>query len=78
MPSIEDSLKAQIEAAEKKAEQDVIDANDKAKQAKTAQKTTMRDALKFDIVQQIIADQTKQKWADAKKTVKEAKEQNQR
>ncbi len=78
MPSIEESLKTDIEAAEKKAEQDVIDANAKAKQTKQVQKNNMRDVYKFDVVQQIISDQVKQKWTDAKKTVKDAKENSER
>lgn len=71
---VEEALKTEIEKAEQDAEKDTIDRIEKAKQAtKDAQAKTpkMRDALKFDIVKQVIQDETNKKWKEAKQTIKD-------
>lgn len=71
---VEDAIKADIQKAEAKAEQDTLDNIQKAKDAQKAAKSvapTMRDALKYDVVKHIVNEETNKRWKDAKQTIKD-------
>ena len=71
---VEDAIKADIQKAEAKAEQDTLDSIQKAKDAQKTAKSvtpTMRDALKYDVVKHIVNEETNKRWKDAKQAIKD-------
>ena len=71
---VEDAIKADIQKAEAKAEQDTLDNIQKAKDAQKTAKSvtpTMRDALKYDVVKHIVNEETNKRLKDAKQAIKD-------